>query len=88
MLEEVPEGRAGVGTGSGLTLVVKGVRELVTHHDPDAPEIQSPKMTERSSHKHLEGTITGESLRMGSEVTQQTDQQTGGKDGWRHTDCI
>lgn len=46
-----PIGKGGVGTGSGLTLVVKGVREFVTHHDPDASKVQSPEMTERLSHK-------------------------------------
>lgn len=62
-----------MGTGSGPTLVVKGVREFVTHHDPDASKVQSPKMTERLSHKHLGGEITSESLSTGSKVTQQTD---------------
>lgn len=74
-----------MGTGSGLTLVVKSVREFVTHHDPDASEVQSPEMTERSSHKDLEGQITGECFNTGSEVTQQTDPQTGGE-RWVETD--
>lgn len=63
-----------------LTLVVEGVREFVTHHDPDTSKGQSPEITERSSHKHLEGKLTGEAHGTGSEVTQQSDRhrQVGG----------
>lgn len=71
----------GLGRGQEvLTLVVEGVRELVTHHDPDASEVQSPEITERWSHKHLQGETTGESHGTGSEVTRLADRhgQVGG----------